>query len=288
MIRLQRALAYVCSGLMLACHVHAADGVEFGYDARFMGDSNVGNATEGSDREASFRSLGALKLGYNRTVGELKDLHFWARGGGEYFTNIDDLSNIFIQGHADYTFATSTNFSAPVITLLAEVAGIDVRSDIRDSANFILGAEIESRLNPKFKLGSGVLGIYNDAKSDVFTTSDVQVFLDTKYNILEQGALYGVFTYMYGDVTSTGTPTLDIIKASNAVTPDDAFGGLAANQLAYRLLANTFILQLGYNHFFNERVSLDVSLRGIYSIATENSDLTYERYQAIAKLSGSF
>jgi len=119
---------------------------------------------------------------------------------------------------------------------------------------------------------------------DVFTTKDLEVFTNAGYSLLKDGTLYGNFTYQYGDITSTDTPTLAIIKASKAITPDDAFGGLGANQLAYKILANTFILRLGYKHFFSEHISLDLSLRGIYSIATENSDLTYKRYQAIAQL----
>jgi hypothetical protein len=117
----------------------------------------------------------------------------------------------------------------------------------------------------------------------VFTTKDLLVFTQAGYTLLKGGTLYGNFAYQYGDVTSTSSPTLDIINASKAVTPDDAFGGLDANQLAYKILANTFILTLGYRHSFSERMSLDFSLRGIYSIATENSDLTYKRYQAIVQ-----
>ena len=101
-----------------------------------------------SDEEGSFRSLGNLKLAYNRPLGELSKLQLWLRGGGEYFTNIDDLSNIFAQGRADYEISLSTGFTAPVFTLLAEVTGVDVKSDIRDSVNFRLGVEIRSQLSP--------------------------------------------------------------------------------------------------------------------------------------------
>ena len=82
----------------------------------------------------------------------------------------------------------------------------------------------------------------------MFTTKDLEVFTHAGYSLLKDGTLYGNFTYQYGDVTSTSSPTLDIINASKAITPDDAFGGLDANQLAYKILANTFILTLGYRH----------------------------------------
>jgi hypothetical protein len=262
---------------------HAIEGLDIGAEGRFIADSNVGNAVRSDDEEGSFRSLGNLKLSYNRPLGELSKLQFWLQAGGEYFTNIDDLSNIFAQGHADYEISMSSGLATPVFTLLAEVTGIDVKSDIRDSVNFRLGVEVRSQLSPKLTVGGGVHGVYNNADSEVFTTKDVQVFTNAGYTLLEDGTLYGNFTYKYGDVTSTGTPTLDIINASKAVTPDDAFGGLDANQLAYKVLANTFILTLGYKHVFSEHISLDLSLRGIYSIATENSDLTYKRYQAIVQ-----
>jgi len=258
--------------------------LDIGAEGRLIADSNVGNAFQSKDEEGSVRSLGNLKLAYNRPLGERSKLQFWLRAGGEYFTNIEDLSNIFAQGHADYEISMSTAFAAPVFTLLAEVTGVDVKSDIRDSVNFRLGAEIRSQLSPTLTVGGGVHGIYNNADSDVFTTKDRGVFAQAGYSLLKDGTLFGNFTYQYGDVTSTSSPTLDIINASKAITPDDAFGGLDANQLAYKILANTFILTLGYRHSFSERLSLDFSLRGVYSIATANSDLTYQRYQAILQL----
>jgi len=283
MIGCLRTLCAACV-VVLVCQVsHAIEGLDIGAEGRFLADSNVGNAVRSSDEEESFRFLGNLKLSYNRPLEEFSTLQLWLKAGGEYFTNIEDLSNIFAQGHADFELTLSTGLSAPIFTLLAEVTGVDVESDIRDSVNFRLGVEIRSQLSPKLTVGGGIHGIYNNADSDVFTTRDVQVFTNVGYTILEDGTLYGNFTYQYGDVTSTGTPTLDIINASEAITPDDAFGGLDANQLAYRVLANTFILTLGYKHFFSERISLDLSLRGIYSMATENSDLTYERYQALVQ-----
>lgn len=284
MIGCLRILCAACVVVLLCQVSHAIEGLDIGAEGRLMGDSNVGNAVRSHDEEWSFRSLGNLKLSYNRPLGELSKLQFWLRAGGEYFTNIEDLSNIFAQGRVDYEISMSTGLSAPVFTLLTEVTGVDVKSDIRDSVNFRLGVEIRSQLSPKLTVGGGVHGVYNNADSDVFTTKDLEVFTRAGYSLLKDGTLYGNFTYQYGDVTSTGSPTLNIINASKAITPDDAFGGLDANQLAYKVLANTFILTLGYRHVFSERISLDFSLRGVYSIATENSDLTYKRYQAIVQL----
>jgi hypothetical protein len=283
MIGCLRTLCAVCVVVLLCQVSYAIEGLDIGAEGRFLADSNVGNAVRSHDEERSFRSLGDLKLSYNRPLGALSNLQLWLKAGGEYFSNINDLSNIFAQGHVDYQLPLSTRLSAPVFTLLAEVTGIDVKSDIRDSVNFKLGAEIRSQLSSTFTVGGGVHGVYNNADNDVFTTKDLQVFTNVDYTFLEDNVLFGNFTYKYGDVTSTGTPTLDIINASKAITPDDAFGGLDANQLAYKLLANTFILTLGYKHFFSEHISLDLSLRGIYSIATKDSDLTYKRYQGIVQ-----
>lgn len=287
MIRCLSTLGVVCVVVLLCQPSYAVNGLDIDVEGRFVADSNVGNAVKSDDEEESFRSLGSLKLSYRQELGQFSHMQYWLRAGGEYFSNIDDLSNIFAQGHVAYEFSISPEFYAPVFTLLAEVTGVDVKSGIRDSVNFRLGVEVRSQLTPAFSISGGVHGVYNNADSDVFTTKDVQVFTNMGYAILDNGTLYGNFNYQYGDVTSTGTPSLDIIKASKDITPDDAFGGLAANKLAYRILANTFMLTLGYEHFFSKRMSLDLSLRGIYSIATENSDLTYERYQAILNLNVS-
>ena len=283
MIGCLRILCAACVAVMLCQPSHAIDGLDIDAEGRLFGDSNVGNAVESDDEEASFRTLGSVRLSYSQVLGESSRLRFWLRAGGEYFSNIEDLSNIFAQGHADYEFSLSSGPFAPVFTLLAEVTGVDVNSEIRDSVNFRLGAEVRAQLTPQLSLGGGAHGVFNNADSDVFTTKDFQLFTQASYAIWDSGALFGNLTYKYGDITSTGTPTLDIIKASDEVIPDGAFGGLEANQLAYRLRANTFIVTAGYNHSFAQRLSLDFSLRGIFSIATEDSDLTYERYQAILR-----
>jgi hypothetical protein len=59
---------------------------------------------------------------------------------------------------------------------------------------------------------TGVYGVYNNADSEVFTTKDLEVFTHAGYSLLKDGTLYGNFTYQYGDVTSTSSPTLDIIN----------------------------------------------------------------------------
>src|SRR5262252_7878532 len=176
MIGCLRSLCAACV-VVLVCQVsHAIEGLDIGAEGRLMGDSNVGNAVRSQDEKGSFRSLG-----------ELSKLQLWLRAGGEYFTNIEDLSNLFAQGHADYEISMSTGLAAPVFTLLAEVTGIDVKSDIRDSVNFRLGVEIRSQLSPKLTVGGGVHGIYNNADSDVFTTKDLEVFTNAAYTLLKDG-----------------------------------------------------------------------------------------------------
>src|SRR5215475_8928803 len=105
MIRCLRILCAACV-VVLVCQVsYAIEGLDIGAEGRLMGDSNVGNAVRSQDEEGSFRSLGNLKLAYNRPLGKLSKLQLWLRAGGEYFTNITDLSNLFAQGRADYEFS---------------------------------------------------------------------------------------------------------------------------------------------------------------------------------------
>jgi hypothetical protein len=59
------------------------------------------------------------------------------------------------------------------------------------------------------------------------------------------------------------------------VVPDDAFGGTAANQFAYRIHAYTHVVTLGFNFPFATHHALDFSAR--YAHADADNDLTYDR-----------
>ena len=73
---------------------------------------------------------------------------------------------------------------------------------------------------------------------------------------------------------------------SEAIEPDDAFGGVAFNQFAYRLEANSNVITLGYNRIMTRSMSIDVSYRFIDSEAA--GDVYYERQILRASLLGRF
>ena len=79
-----------------------------------------------------------------------------------------------------------------------------------------------------------------------------------------------------------------IINAADAIEPDDAFGGIAVNQFAYRLDAVSHVVTLGYNAAISRNLSLDLSLRYVDSEATEDPFIYYDRSIVRASLVGRF
>jgi hypothetical protein len=91
-----------------------------------------------------------------------------------------------------------------------------------------------------------------------------------------------------GDTVSGPSPTPGIINIADAIEPDDAFGGIEANQFTCRLKADTVVLTMGYNHIFTRDLSFDVSARFVDPEVIDDSDITYQRTIIRASLLGRF
>jgi hypothetical protein len=120
----------------------------------------------------------------------------------------------------------------------------------------------------------------------VFDTVDNRLFVNIDLNLSKANLLYGTYTFITGDFVSSGTPDIYIINAADAIEPDDAFGGVATNQFAYRLDGNTNVITLGYNRIMSRKISLDFSYRYVDSEA--KGGITYDRTIVRFSLLGRF
>ena len=127
-----------------------------------------------------------------------------------------------------------------------------------------------------------------DSVSEVFDLEEFRGFINFDTNFTKTDLVYTTFTYISGDTVSSATPTLDIINVSDAIEPDDAFGGIDANQFAYRIDSNTAVITLGYNRILTRDISLDFSARFVDSEAKDDDDIYYERTIFRASLLGRF
>jgi hypothetical protein len=168
------------------------------------------------------------------------------------------------------------------------LGGREYDTEMRDATFIELGADLNKWITDTINMTTGVGYNAQDSKSEVFDTSDARIFLNFDTNLSRADLIYTTFTYISGDSVSSSTPSLGIVNVADAIEPDDAFGGFATNQFAYRLKANTAVITLGYNRIFTPDLSMDLSARFVDSEARDDDDISYERTILRASLLGRF
>ena len=204
----------------------------------------------------------------------------------ESFDAFDDLSNLTFDANLKYRFAQSVKYSAPIYSLTLKAGGIDSESEMRDSTTVSLSLDLNKRLTTALRMTAGVSANARESKSEVFDTSEARVFINLDIDLSKAVLLYATYSFITGDIVSSGTPSLDFINAADAIEPDDAFGGKTTNQFAYRLDADTNVIALGYNHILSRSISIDLSYQFADSQAA--GDIEYERNILRASLLGRF
>jgi hypothetical protein len=159
---------------------------------------------------------------------------------------------------------------------------------MRDATFVSLSADLNKWITDTINMTTGVGWNGQESKSEVFDTSEARIFINFDTNFSRTDLIYTTLTYITGDIVSSATPSLGIINVAEAIEADDAFGGIDANQFAYRLKADTVVFTLGYNRVFTPDLSFDVSARFVESEAQDDSDISYERTIFRASLLGRF
>jgi hypothetical protein len=187
-----------------------------------------------------------------------------------------------------YRFALTSSFTSPIYSLGARIGGREFDTEMRDASFVALSANLSKWITNTINMTTGVGLNAQESKSEVFDTSEARIFINLDTNFSKNDLVYTTLTYITGDTVSSATPSLGIINVAEAIEADDAFGGIEANQFAYRLKADTVVLTLGYNRIFTPDLSFDVSARFVESEAQDDGDITYERTIFRASLLGRF
>ena len=204
----------------------------------------------------------------------------------EAFDTFSNLNNINFNINARYRFAFSSGFSTPLYSIGVKLGGIESELEMRDSTWFSASLQMNKRLSSTISTAIGVNYKQRESKSEVFDTVESRFFINLDLNLSRKTLLYGTYTFITGDIVSSATPTLQLINWSDAIEPDDAFGGVAFNQFAYRLEADTDVITLGYNRIMTRSISIDISYRFVDTQAV--GDIYYERQILRASLLGRF
>jgi len=260
----------------------------YSYEVAVENDDNIRNAQNDID----IRSDQIFSAGVKAKGGKSIDsFTLWNYGGSLTYNALktfETLNNVNIEINTRYRFALSSGFTSPIYTLGLRLGGLEYDTEMRDSTVLSLSADLNKWITDTINMTTGLGYKLRESKSEVFDTTEARIFLNFDTNFSKTDLLYTTFTYITGDSVSSATPTVDIINVADAIEPDDAFGGVATNQFAYRIDSNTLVFTVGYNKILSRSISLDVSARFVDTEAKQDSAVGYQRTILRASLLGRF
>jgi hypothetical protein len=261
---------------------------QFSGEISVIDDDNVRSSQNNDDILDDTIVSAAIKVKGEKAIDSLTT---WDYGGSltyNSYDTYDDLNNYEFEVNTHYRFALTSGLAAPIYSLGVGIGGIDSDSEMRDSTVYSLSADLNKWISTIFNMTAGLGYRKRESESEVFDTSESHIFVNFDAVLSRADLVYTTLTLMTGDSVSGATPTLAIVNVADKIEPDDAFGGVAENQFAYRIDADSVVVALGYNRILTQGLSFDVSARYIYSEARDDRDISYERTILKASLVGSF
>jgi len=260
----------------------------YSYDISLIDDDNVRNAQNDEDIRSDLILSTKVTARGGKSLDSFSILNYGGSATYNKFDTFDTLDNFDFEVNTRYRFALSSGFTSPIYSLGAKIGGRDFDTEMRDATYVSLTADLNKWLTNTINMTTGVVLNAQESKSEVFDTSDARIFLNIDTNFSSKDLVYTTFSYITGDTVSSSSPTLDIINAADAIEPDDAFGGIAANQFAYRIDADTVVLSVGYNRILTPDLSFDLSAMYVESEAKDDDSISYDRTILRASLLGRF
>ena len=245
--------------LVTAAPLHAAPAVSGELSLHY--DDNRSNAPDYGLDTGSASLLLAADLRKTHRNQSLWGFAWRARASHEAVAEFDDLSQSAITLEGTVIRATGRGLFDPSWALALQAQYADFDNDQRDRARLRLRLSRNQRISTR--LGSRLVLQYrqDSADDDVFDTDQLAIGGDIDWQANRRTGLYVSLRWFDGTVVSTANPTPDIIRYAEAISADEAFGGSAANQIAYRLAADGPSLMLGTNVRLTENTALDLSAR---------------------------
>ncbi len=252
----------------------------YGFEASMIYDDNIGRSEHGADIEKDYLFSGAADVSYTWGFSELKALTVQGTVQDEEFFDFEKLSNTRFGVTADFRFQTRIGFTAPSYSVFLRVNEADFETDIRDAMTTELGFRATRRITDIITGTAGFTWSNSSAEGEVFDLRRIRYFGNADYRITNRWSAYITYNFIDGDVFSTATPTLPILNWADAIEPDNAFGGIANNKLAYRLDAKTTIWRFGANYGIDARNAIDMSVDVLESDAAGPNE--YDRLSSAA------
>ncbi len=232
-------------------------------DAGFMFDDNVTRAKAGPDK--MFDSIYSVNIGKSEAFEWTPNSRFLLSGtvGGERFQNFNGLSRITAGVDGEYQYRESSEFDAPTWGLFGKLSVERFQSDLRDGYRTSFGASVRQPLTDRISLFGALSQNQRFSQSAVFSTLERALRLNADYTLSDRETLYATAEFRYGDIVSTGRPSLENISVAKVFVQDDAFAG--GQFFSYKFEGRTVLTTLGYNIGFGPRDSIDFSWRRVES-----------------------
>ncbi len=260
----------------------------YSYDISIIDDDNVRLAQDNDDIRSDLIVSSTLKAKGGKSIDSFTLWNYGASVTYNVFDSFDELNNLEFEINARYRFALNSSFTAPIYSLGVKLGGVEFDSEMRDSTLLSLSAEMNKWLTNTINMTLGIGFKQRESVSEVYDLSEARIFVNFDTELSKADLVYTTLTLITGDTVSSATPTLEFINVSDAIEPDDAFGGVAANQFAYRIDADTTVITLGYNRILTPDISFDLSARLVDSQARDDSSIGYDRTIFRASLLGRF
>ena len=262
------AAVLVCS-LAMGADAARASAAQFqtGGDASLGYDDNIGNAGSSSEEEAAGFASATLNADFLTGLSNKASLLLRGSFSGEGYSRFSRLSNGKAGAMLRLSWRPDGGFYVPTVGFSTSAAYRKFGSRLRDSGEYRASLFLDEQITTSISTRLTAQASRRVAAGKVFDLSGSSLALDLDCALGPAFAVYGGYQFHYGDQVSTGSPTPARLAAAEAMAPDDAFGGSAANRFAYRMPAHTQIATLGFNYALSHRYALDAQFQAVQSKA---------------------
>ena len=264
----------ICGGIVLLSATAYASGISYQGEVSVATNDNINNAWREKDVRKDTSLMARFGAGKAYVLSD--NSGFLVSGGlqTEAHRAFDKINFLAARAAVAYRTRPGVHFSSPEYTVELSAREKLSASSIRDSTTFDLKFELFTRVTELTSVLAGAAYSVEEAEGDVFDQSRARIYANVDLLLSPRSTLFITYLFVSGDVVSVGTPdSLSLVLAADALEPDDAFGdGTVTGALAYRLNADTHIVNLGYNLAMNHNSSVDASLRWLSSSAAQNID----------------
>jgi hypothetical protein len=232
-------------------------------DVGFGYDSNVANAGPHDPTPATGFASADVNAQYKLLLPWNMEAVLRGTVGGEQYLHYVGLSNAKALAMTRLLFRPDGGFYMPTFAIWGSAADLEFGSKMRSSREFRGGAFVMEQVTTQ--LGTRIGGSYatREADSRVFDLRGETASLNIDWQVTPSFTSYLGYDYRYGDVVSSGIPSLQIVQVAKVIEADDVFGGFNTNEFAYRFNGHTQVGTLGFNYTFTPHLALDLQAQDI-------------------------